>query len=929
MADWWQSDPVADPSFTGVIPGRTKPKEPEVRQVGRQLGIVDPTTGSFTPTYTAPGENDEEDPAKAALSNAIKGLGIEELLVGVNRARGAVKGGYATGVTGAVLGMIPGTTAADFRSEGGYLDQIQGGVIMEKLQALKEASKTGASGMGALSEREGARMAASVAALGPKMSDEALLNSLNDIERHAKVLQAVSDGLDPRDPATMKKYGIPKLDADIWGTTGETAPEDNTAREQGAESAAGLADMTDAQKASYEAFWKSNPDPTADELQAWATANRIGKLGNAGEIIKAAKEGRGYSTAVDREEAVRAEVAAQDAARGAPDSPTEALLRQGTTLGLADEAAGVGRGVSRALQGENPIEGYKLGRDAERLRVDDARQQLGYAGTAIEIAGGLASANPTSALAGLTARQVVREGARGGAAGGALAGFGSGEGLEDSVLRAGVGAGAGAALGAGIGALSNRFAPRGMDPALADLSAAENVRISQPMIEGNRRAVNRAGVLEADPSTAPVIQQGFADTATDIETGVGRLATGGVASERGAAGESVQRAARRFITRSRNVANQLYDRARNLAGDATITPRESLTQLREEVRQLSETPNVNQGELAFINEIGEDLTRGPLSVDAVRGLRTSIRGRISEQGLTATQAEARAMRIIDSLGRDAQASLPADASNAFRRADAFYRERMVHIDDVLDRWIGGRNGVARLSGEQVFDKIKTMANSDGRRLAAVMRSLDPQERLDVAATIAQSLGRRGPDDPFSVDLFVSQSRKLSPSARRTVFGAGGAQSIENLVTLSQRLQQAQGQVNRSRTGRPVTNAIRGSARTLIAGLMGTGGALAGGGSVTGGLVGLSAAGAAMLSRAGLRALSARSLMSPRVSRWLAETADVNTPAQAQIAYRRLGTIIAREPTLASELQPLHRWLTEAVNPAPALAGEGEGDDERR
>lgn len=918
MADWWQSDPVADPSFTGVIPGRPKPQEPEKPPSGYRwtngpgsslVAITGGPADKNADTVTDPKLKESENQAAFLTTN---------LVTNANLLANAIKADpdAAAPTVGQEVAGIFGQTARNFASS----PQRQAAYAAQRL--IVDSALTLGTGAAYTAEQIDAYTRGFFPQLGD--SPEVIASKRKALQGALVAAKVKAGAAAPKIDEAIKLLG---LDAAPLGDI----PADNTARATGEalyegkpEETPGLADMTDAQKASYEAFWKSNPNPTEAELQAWATANRIGKLSNAGEIIKAAKEGRGYSTAVDREEVVRAEIAGQNE-RGVGDSNAEVLLKQGATLGLNDEAAGVGRGLSYLIQGENPVEGYKLGRDAERLRVADARQQLGYAGTAIELAGGLASANPTSALAGLTGREVVRESARGGAAGGALAGFGSGEGLEDSIVSTGVGAAGGAAVGSALGAVSNRFASRGMDPALADVAAAENVRISQPMIEGNRRAINRAGVLESDPATAEVVQQGFANTANDIEAGLARLAPGGVATERGAAGESVQRAARRFITRSRNVANQLYDRARTLAGDATITPRESLTQLREEVRQLSETPNVNQGELAFINEIGEDLTRGPLSVDAVRGLRSSIRGRISEQGLTATQAEARAMRIIDSLGRDAQASLPADAANAFRRADAFYRERMVHIDDVLDRWIGGRNGVARLSGEQAFDKIKTMANSDGRRLAAIMRSLDPQERLDVAATLAQSLGRRGPEEPFSPDRFISQALKLSPSARRTVFGPAGAQSIDNLLTLSRRLQDARAQVNSSRTGRPVSTTIRNSARTLVVGLMG--GSM--GAGSTAGMAAAATAGAAMLGRAGLRALSARSLMSPRVSRWLAETADVNTPAQAQTAYRRLGTIIAREPALASELQPLHRWLIEAVNPTPALAEEGEGGDDAR
>jgi hypothetical protein len=556
------------------------------------------------------------------------------------------------------------------------------------------------------------------------------------------------------------------------------------------------------------------------------------------------------------------------------------------------------------------VEGYRLGRDAERLRVEDTRRQLGYGGTALEIGGSLLSGNLTGALA--TLPQMVR----GGAGAGALAGYGSGEGLEDSLIGAGVGAAGGAAVSGVLGGVANRLTPRGMDPRLAATAEAEQVRISQPMIEGNRRAVNRAGVLEADPATAEVIQGGFRNTSDDIERAVVRLGDGGTAQAEEAMGETVQRGARAFIQRSKGVADRLYNRARTLAGNATVTPRESLTQLRTELQQLSETPSVNQGEIAFINELGEDLTRGPLSVDAIRGMRTSIRGRINQQGLTASQADARAMRIMDALQRDAQASLPREAATAFRRADTFYRERMVHIDDVLDRFIGGKNGIAKLSGQQAFDKIKALANKDGRRLAAVMRDLSQQERLDVAATLANTIGRSKEDTGFQLQKFLDHTGNLSPSARRTIFGPDGAESINRLRMLTQRLQDTRAQVNTSKTARPLMTLWRNGARTLVLGLMGGG---VGAGSTTA-MVAAGAAGTAMAAQAGRRALSARALMSPRVSNWLAQTANVNTPAQAQNALRRLGTVIAREPELSVELTPVHRWLTEALT-SPAAASE--------
>lgn len=140
-----------------------------------------------------------------AIAQAIKGLGLDELLLSVAAARKEVGSGRATGIPGAIGSMIPGSYANDLRAS---IDSIQGAVIMEKLQQLKDASKTGASGMGALSEREGARLAASIAALSPRMSAKKFGESLATIERHANALRAVGAGENPDDPKVARKYGL-------------------------------------------------------------------------------------------------------------------------------------------------------------------------------------------------------------------------------------------------------------------------------------------------------------------------------------------------------------------------------------------------------------------------------------------------------------------------------------------------------------------------------------------------------------------------------------------------------------------------------------------------------------------------------------------------------------------------------------------------
>ena len=187
------------------------------------------------------------------------------------------------------------------------------------------------------------------------------------------------------------------------------------------------------------------------------------------------------------------------------------LGKQGITLGLADEAAGVGGAISALLTGGDIGEGYVNNRDAERLRVEQARDQLGWGGTALELAGGgagvLARGGQVMRAAralgpGNVTRQgvqqgLVREATRTGVGVGALGGFGYGEGAAGS----GVNALAGAALGGAVGnagqrvgnALANRSAAPTFDAnrarQVADAGRAENVTVNRAMIDPRQENV--------------------------------------------------------------------------------------------------------------------------------------------------------------------------------------------------------------------------------------------------------------------------------------------------------------------------------------------------------------------------------------------------------------------------------------------------------
>jgi hypothetical protein len=955
--------PANDPGFTGYIPGTPKAEKPEEPPSGYRFT----QGGNLEAIPGGPADKIGPDgmPAvKAQESERTAAYLATNLSANISLMNDALKidPSAAKPTWGQWFAGLFGDTAQNLVSP----DQRQ--VVLNNQRLITDAALT--LGTGAAYTKE--QIEAYRRGFFPQIGDsEAAVKAKHEALRAALIaakLKAGSQapkideamtmlGMDPDAPLTVD----PKDALDAASKGGALAmpatPPANATPPSGGDggpgSSIGVSELTDEQKSAYAGFWKANPDPSPEQLTTFLDSIGVHGVTNASDIIKAEKAGAGYTT-TRLDTTYRSKVeqrVRRERELGNDDSAAKTLLNQGATLNLSDEASGVGNALANAVtspftsESFDPIGSYALGRDAERLRIADAREQLGYGGTALELVGSVASMSPAGALEVLAPKEAARLAGRAGAIGGALSGFGAGEGAGDSATGAAGGALAGYAIGRfgpAIGEraaslLPRRFrAPRGMAPDVASAAEAEGVDLLRPMVDPN--TISDFGALESNVYSQPIIRGAQARVAGQIEDRVAALGGTGTALETEAAGGKVQDAARRFIKRSKGVANSLYDRARSLSGDARFVPEKAIAAVDEQIAALSANAETNSGEIAFLNGLKKDLsTPGGKSIEELRQLRQSLRGRINEQNLGATQAEARAMQALDATQLDAAINLPKGAATAYRRADTYYRERQVHIDDILDRFLGGNidRGQARLSGEQAFQRLKSMTSpgGDGRRLAALMRDLEPGERQDIAATIAQSLGRRSSDEPFSTALFLSQTRKLSPSARRTIFGPDGAQSIDNLRLLSRKLEEAGKDINRSRTATVLERqGWRNAARSVITALAGIGGTAATG-SVAGGAAGLAVAGTAMGASAARRLLSARAMVNPRVSRWLAEAADISTERQAKEATRKLGVIIAREPAIAHELKPVYEALQQRLftpNPMPLAAEpQTEGNDDDR
>lgn len=212
------------------------------------------------------------------------------------------------------------------------------------------------------------------------------------------------------------------------------------------------------------------------------------------------------------------------------------ILENGALFGLSDEATGVADalvnvGTSPFTGDFSPVASYYDGRDAQRIRINDALEKYPVAGLGAQIVGGFlggaprgvlgAGAAAVDALAGqMTARQAARAGAKGGALAGGIAGFGGGTDAESSTVGGVLGAGLGGILGGAapyvgnaVGTLWNR-ASRLLGAGKGE-SVARQIAADALIADGNTGAT--AGAL-MDRSRELGVPAMLADTGENVRS---------------------------------------------------------------------------------------------------------------------------------------------------------------------------------------------------------------------------------------------------------------------------------------------------------------------------------------------------------------------------------------------------------------------------
>lgn len=143
----------------------------------------------------------EEAAAKAEAESA-KGTAITEIMSTIKAARDAKRlsrdGWFATGFGAGTARDWGGTSAADVK---GQLDTIGGNVAFDRLQRMRDASKTGGA-LGSVSEKELDLLRGTIASIDQTQSDEQFQKQMD------RIIQVYGDTLKKLDPEKAAEMGI-------------------------------------------------------------------------------------------------------------------------------------------------------------------------------------------------------------------------------------------------------------------------------------------------------------------------------------------------------------------------------------------------------------------------------------------------------------------------------------------------------------------------------------------------------------------------------------------------------------------------------------------------------------------------------------------------------------------------------------------------
>ena len=581
------------------------------------------------------------------------------------------------------------------------------------------------------------------------------------------------------------------------------------------------------------------------------------------------------------------------------------LIGQGASFGLSDEFSG----IAGALTGGS----YEEERDLARMRQDQARDKLGGAGTALEVAGGFLTANPNALMtAAPTLAGRVAQGAKAGAGAGASAGFGYGDGATDSLQGAMAGGVVGGLVGGAVpvaGAALSRSpkstaAQQGRN---ALMNTAQDIGVDLvPADVGGPFARRMTSAAAQGPiSAVPVINASRKAVGQVADARMAAAERAGVLLPADEAGEAVRKGADLFVKQTSARGSRLYDKAEQATRGVKIKTPGASKEIDTIITELKQSGEVSKPLIDDLEKFRRSVEQlGGVSVKGLRDVRTMIAAEARKDTLRGSNAQRLYGRVADAVSKDIEAGLVSvgrpEAARMFKTADAFWKARIQQIDEVLQPVIGKGK-----SGEDILGAVErmTQGKSGGvKRLARLLSSLPDDEAGSVRATIINRIGGEG--DAFSPTKFATAwNERMSAKGKAALFGNSGLRDdLDKIAQVASAMKEAQKYQNFSNTAGGIGGQI------LL-----TGGA---------GSMGLTALALASVAQYG----GGRLLASPAFARWLAKAPK--NPAAAKAYTGQLSRVAALEPAISGDIKGLQTYLAKAFEASPSRAAAEQEPDRR-
>lgn len=358
------------------------------------------------------------------------------------------------------------------------------------------------------------------------------------------------------------------------------------------------------------------------------------------------------------------------------------------------------------------------------------------------------------------------------------------------------------------------------------------------------------------------------------------------------AGEAVLSGAKAFRATTSAQARSLYNRAQKAAEGVTIQPQSLLQTIGNHVRDQRAVPGGTDA-TPVLQKLQEALAQaGGISVEGMRGLRTTLRSRLLDANLTPTDAQRIVDDVVKAAGDDITNSLKAagrpDAAKAYAAADKFWAERMATMNEAIKPIIGK---AGEKDAGQVFQAIQQLSKGNATRLGKLVRALPAEDASTVRATIIGQLGKSSPGTQgaegasFSLGQFLTHWNQLTPRAKQVLFDGQTLRDLNDLAKVAEGSKRAMTYANTSNTGG-------------VVGALATGGTLA--------LDFTTLAGTAIAQFGGGRLLA-----SPGFARWLARAPKRPEGFKSHIG--RLSAVATQNPAVADEIGAVQRAMMNAAN----------------